>query len=317
MTAPLAWLYAIPYERFLSPGDATSANLWTLALVALWRVLLMVRVVSVTTNRHPVGSFFIVLAFGDAVALIAAFVMPMPVLSFMGGIRLSDSEQAIQGATLLVRFFGILAAPVLGIGALIALGFGISTSVTPTRNSGSAPVAKPLWILAIASVAVWFLFFPWAQREQLNRTRATGDLQAGRIEEALDFMSAHQRSDFPPMWDPPPRLGYGENKPHVLDVMEAIVAHPPADWVRSAYVEKFRDFIDNEGLVYDPGDPTEAKPGKKSGRIVKILQQIPEGPDIASVLRQGLEYRLRENLPDSPQDRENFKAILELAKGRK
>ena len=73
MTAPLAWLYAIPYERFLSPGVATSANLWTLALVALWRVLLMVRIVSVTTNRHPVGSFFIVLAFGDAIALIAAF----------------------------------------------------------------------------------------------------------------------------------------------------------------------------------------------------------------------------------------------------
>ena len=27
MTAPLAWLYAIPFERFLSPADATTANL--------------------------------------------------------------------------------------------------------------------------------------------------------------------------------------------------------------------------------------------------------------------------------------------------
>ena len=38
MTAPLAWLYGIPYERFLSPLDAINANLWTLALVSLWRV---------------------------------------------------------------------------------------------------------------------------------------------------------------------------------------------------------------------------------------------------------------------------------------
>src|SRR5262245_8431110 len=35
MTAPLAWLYAIPFERFLSPGDATRANLYLLGLVAL------------------------------------------------------------------------------------------------------------------------------------------------------------------------------------------------------------------------------------------------------------------------------------------
>ena len=34
MTAPMAWLYAIPYERFMSPVDAIGVNLWTLALVA-------------------------------------------------------------------------------------------------------------------------------------------------------------------------------------------------------------------------------------------------------------------------------------------
>jgi hypothetical protein len=34
LTAPLAWLYAIPYERFLSPGAAVWANLATLGLVA-------------------------------------------------------------------------------------------------------------------------------------------------------------------------------------------------------------------------------------------------------------------------------------------
>jgi hypothetical protein len=47
MTAPLAWLYGIPHERFLSVTAATDANLATLALVSVWRVALMIRVVSV------------------------------------------------------------------------------------------------------------------------------------------------------------------------------------------------------------------------------------------------------------------------------
>jgi hypothetical protein len=49
MTAPLAWLYGIPYERFVNDVDAAQANVWTLELVSLWRVLLISRVVSVLT----------------------------------------------------------------------------------------------------------------------------------------------------------------------------------------------------------------------------------------------------------------------------
>src|SRR5262245_61059042 len=33
LTAPLAWLYAIPYERFMPETRAVEANLWTLGLV--------------------------------------------------------------------------------------------------------------------------------------------------------------------------------------------------------------------------------------------------------------------------------------------
>ena len=47
MTAPLALVYGIPVERFLDPADATRANLYLLAIVALWRVLLMIRCVYV------------------------------------------------------------------------------------------------------------------------------------------------------------------------------------------------------------------------------------------------------------------------------
>jgi hypothetical protein len=43
LTAPPGILYAIPVERFLSLEQATAANVWFLACVALWRVLLLLR----------------------------------------------------------------------------------------------------------------------------------------------------------------------------------------------------------------------------------------------------------------------------------
>lgn len=42
LTAPPAFLYAIPIERWLETDMARQANMWALAIVALWRVALFV-----------------------------------------------------------------------------------------------------------------------------------------------------------------------------------------------------------------------------------------------------------------------------------
>src|SRR4051812_17654529 len=41
LTAPIAWLYALPVERVLDPYRAAQANIALLSIVSLWRVLLM------------------------------------------------------------------------------------------------------------------------------------------------------------------------------------------------------------------------------------------------------------------------------------
>ena len=73
----------------------------------------MIRVVSVITDRDIVFTFLLVMGFADAVAMTAVAVMPKPVVSFMGGIRLTETEAAIQDATLFVICFGLLSGPVL------------------------------------------------------------------------------------------------------------------------------------------------------------------------------------------------------------
>ena len=42
LTAPPALLYAVPVEQFMPPGMARATNAWFLAVVAAWRVALLV-----------------------------------------------------------------------------------------------------------------------------------------------------------------------------------------------------------------------------------------------------------------------------------
>ena len=54
-------------------------------------------------------------------------------------------------------------------------------------------------------------------------------------------MSRHERDDYPPAWDPPPRLGWPEaEQPAVMDVMRVTRrSQPAAPWVRQIYIDKF------------------------------------------------------------------------------
>jgi hypothetical protein len=302
MTAPLAWLYAVPYERFLSPGVATSANLWTLALVATWRVAIMLRVVSVVTGRGVGPSLFLVMAFADAVALTAVYMMPKPVVSFMGGIRLTESEAAIHGATFLVSCLGILSAPIWGIGGAIAFFTGQPVWQVPASPTEAVSASRGMWILATLSLAIWLPILRWTQAEQQLRSRVEGDMKAGRIADALEVMSAHAQSDFPPHWDPPPRVGYGEKSPHILGVMDVLLTCDSAPWVRASYVGKLRRYIGTgyEFYVYASDELAS---------LVRILKQLPEGPDIVTEHREAMESRLPE-LPAA--EREILNALLKM-----
>jgi hypothetical protein len=309
MTAPLAWLYAIPYERFLSPGAATRANLLTLALVAAWRVALMVRVLSVITSRNVMSSLFLVMAFADAAALTAVYMIPKPIINFMAGIRPTDSERAIWGATFLVGFLGILSAPLWGIGGVVALFTGKPVWQFPARPAETVAASPRVWILAVLSLVIWLPILAWTQAEQQLRSRVEDDIKAGRIADALDFMSAHAQSDFPPQWEPPPRVGYGERSPHIFDVMEAILGRDCAPWVRACYLDKFRHQLGTSGDEFALYSYTS----DELAAIVRILKQLPEGPDIAADLRVGVTERFSHgNHQPTAAEREDLNELLKL-----
>jgi hypothetical protein len=145
------------------------------------------------------------------------------------------------------------------------------------------------------------------QKEQQLRTRVERDLKSGRIAEGLDAMSQHQRRDFPPGWEPPPRIGFVEEPPHILDVMDVLAARETTPWVRAEFVDKFRRYLGENSIGYRPTRGVDFR------RIVRILQHIPEGPAIASSYREDIENQLSDQeLP--AEDRASIEALLKLAR---
>jgi len=237
LTAPLAWFYAVPYERFLSPLDATRANLWTLGLVAVWRVFLVVRVVTVLMGYRAWQAVSLVMLVADAEAFLALHFLPRPIIPFMSGMRVTDSEYLVARVGDGLQTVTFLSLPLWIAGAVAV------TCVSKPHWQAPRPAepvaSRGLTILAIASVMVWLLILPFTQPEQILRRRVEQALREGRIADALAEMSAHERSDFPPHWDPtPPATGkqmFPELPGGIWSEMEKA---PLAPWVTDFFREK-------------------------------------------------------------------------------
>lgn len=109
LTAPPALLYAIPVERWMTMDDAISANAWFLAIVACWRVALLVRVLrcyaELTWPRAVVGCL---LPLSAMVVALSALNLEKAVFEIMGGFR--EESTANDGAyaiLMLLTFFAV------------------------------------------------------------------------------------------------------------------------------------------------------------------------------------------------------------------
>ena len=302
MTAPLAWLYAIPYERFLSAVDATRANLWTLALVATWRVVLITRAIGVLTSAPASAVFVVVVLVADVVLQASLALVPLPIIEFMGGVRMSESDQFIASVSFSARVLGTLALPVLLIGAAFALG-GVRRRIHwSSGTSTSHRVSRSVAALAVVSVLVWLPLLPVTQRAPRARHQVEQAMRRGDLNRAIALMSARQPQDFPPHWDPPPRLGYVGAQRALIAVLERLADGPAvAPWVRKTYADKFEySYLSGGGLrwVFDEDDWR---------RIDRLLTRLPEadgwmrryGDEIKSFREQNRAADVRRDVPTS------------------
>jgi len=292
MTAPLALLYAIPFERLLSAPDSVRANLYLLGLVAAWRVLLMIRVVSVIYNASFLAALFVVMLFADTLAGLILVATPLPMVSMMGGIRMSESESALYQIVWNLRVLTVITWPVWAIGAAtVAARRQPEWRYVPATGE-SRHVASHLWALGAAALLAWVFVLPLTQPEQQLRRSVERDLRAGRIAEGLATMSAHQRADFPPHWDPPPRIAYREPKPDILLLQEELEASSVAPWVREIYDAKFGNWLRGDDDYMGRWRELE---GRELERQIELIER---SPDRSEIVRNN-EYGLRSIAKDA------------------
>jgi hypothetical protein len=272
LTAPVAWLYAIPYERLLDSVTATKANLMTLALVATWRVALMVRVAVVLFDMRVSVAFFRVMAYADGVALLALVFSPFPIIEVMGGVRLTQTESAVRGAAQLVCCLG-------GLSFLVWLGVAIATIgdhsrwQLETHSRGVLQVSLPVMALAFVSLAVWFVFLPFTQPEQQLRRQVESAFRNDEIAKGLALMSEHDPGDFPPHWEPPPRFLKGDRQSLLLDICKEIPRSNPQMWVRQRFLMRLKVYLETGSFR---GYEKE---------IASVLNDLPEAKAILSELK--------------------------------
>jgi hypothetical protein len=313
MTAPLAWLYAIPVERFLSPVDAAAMNFALLGIVSIWRVALITRAASIMFSA-PIGfTFTIVMWFAGTVLVLVALFAPKPIVSIMGGIHLNDTESLVQGVLFMTIFVSSITW-FIWLSALIERYLRTPPTLQfPPRPTEPALIGGSAKVIAVASLAVWLGVMPFTQREQSLRYRAERELIHGDLHQGLAMMSAHEQDDFPPHWAPPPRLAYGESKPDLEEVYQAITDESVADWVAELYwlmgEEAFEGY--SHRWRYPPRE------GRRLDQYLTYLEGYPRRDDVLEDLTEDLEEMattLEES--DEPEDEERAKRVrrlLELA----
>jgi hypothetical protein len=290
LTAPLAWLYAIPYERFCTPVEAVRLNLITLGFVSAWRVVLMTRVLTVLMGWSVAAAVCLVLTFADMVALVLMNFLRVPLLDVMGGLRLSESERLVKDVALTVGCLGFLMLPLFLVVGLVFV-YRSKAAWQASASAGGRP-RLGLVVLAVGSVLVWLPILPYTQPEQQRRRIVEKLAAQGERVEALRYMSSHPREAFPPHWVPPrPDLGYLRRD--YLDWLEDLSVVDTAPWVRETYIQMYRDIISGSLELSE----------KELEKFAKLLETTTEGRAIlkgANVRHPYLADLLRDKAKQSP-----------------
>lgn len=297
MTAPLALLYAIPVERFVDPGDATRANLILLGVVAFWRVALMVRCVQVLFNTHPVAAFIPVILFSDILAMAAIWLVPGPIFLIMGGIRLTESESIILDLRIwmILIGYGTFLIWLIGyLGLYFRSAPWIYFKSEPDFESRQPSVTRGMWGLVAIALLVWIPFLPFTQHEQWLRWKSEKLIRAKDFAAFSKLTRDYPETAFPPHWDPPPRIGYGETRPYVFLVLAGLQSNRGAQWMLDRYLEKMEKDI--QVWAYWGPDSLDRYSDAELAAFVDVISKLPNPRDVADNFNDSVQIEL----DDSP-----------------
>jgi hypothetical protein len=228
LTAPCAWIYALPVESFTDLVTATKWNIAFLAIVSFWRVAIIVRAVCVLTHAPWPRVSLLVIAPAAFEMMFASFFKGLSLVGIMGGVRLPPHDELLREVT----GFTTVASFWIFIVAVIALFFIKGVASAPLARA-VAGFPKSSLVVAVLSLLVWVGIAIPVQPRIRNRYQLEQLIDTGKIEEAIAFASSKKREDFPAIhYLAPDPTRYHYNYP--LEPLEKLPADAP-EWLREEW----------------------------------------------------------------------------------
>ena len=231
LTAPIAWLYAIPVECWLASMPAARANLWLLGIVSCWRVLLMARVLQVVC-RVPFARTLLWVLLAASVEVVALDYFSggfsQRIMASMGGLRNSPEQELLQGAlrTTATLAFGTFIIAVL---LLLVWRWPGAAERFPKREPGPAP-----WRFLTLATVCWTAVAVPAQLKLYRNYEVETPIARGEFRQALDAMKRHRPEEFAPARPLPPKLYEWQTTKNLGDLMARLRADDPA-WMHEHF----------------------------------------------------------------------------------
>jgi len=290
MTAPIAWLYAIPVERFFDSLTAAKANISLLAIVSLWRVLLMARVLQMVCSAPFVRTLLWVITAASVeviVLVVAGGTYSKRIMAGMGGMRNSPEEEVLYRAFSQasgMAFWGfIIAFLILAVWRWRG---------TAQQWPASVRARMPVWFLAVSAFA-WMLV-AWPNQVSLRRNFTLEQHVANeRWRDALDMLSTNASTSFAPARPLPPKLYEMSVYNEVLGLAGALRPDDPV-WVRAHVANGLTVMRSHLSEIWFPGiEPKEDDPERIKNllgwRLVpRVVLPLLQSTDLAPEVRQWL-----------------------------
>ncbi len=252
LTAPCAWLYGIPVERWMSLLDATKWNVAFLLIVSIWRICLMARAVSVLSNTSFFLSLLIIVVPASAEMGIGSFFQRLSLIGAMSGSRLPSHNDWLVQTTHIVMLTSVWCFLL----AVVVWGIYHEKRFPKTAADTSTGLAKArigsgwkIWLLPGLALLGWAgIALP--EQPVVNRTYQLKQLiHAERYREAIDYAAHFKEQDFSQIQEFPP----GSYPSYIGQrLVRLLVELKPDDptWLRKVWQEEFVVFA----LVADPGN---------------------------------------------------------------
>lgn len=283
MTAPLAWLYGFPIERFASPLLAAKFNFNILIIVSLWRLILMVRVINVLFNFHPAHGFFLITIPASLEMLIGSIQKHFSIVGIMGGMRLSPADEFLKQASETVTTISFF----LFFACIFSLLFcPKKTPIAWVSQLKKVTITKATWITSISIIALWLTLAITPQKQLSTRQQFRQLISAQDYHAAAAFVAPLTRSDFPTHQEILHLKIYDNNHPAI----EALARHDDwPQWLREEWHQDIKAWI-----KLNIGEPTKVRNedhlsyNAKIDHIYHRLHYAPYIQKLADIITPGI-----------------------------